>query len=281
MRIHTALTCSARTFIYAANPTSGVTGSAPSAKAWTALLRSWDRQQESSIPNRESKFEAVLTVLGTYLGRRFTVMDLGSGPGSLAVRILERFPQARVTAVDFDPVLLKIGREASKALDRHITWVDADIGSAGWTEQLPSMGFDAVVSSTALHWLDRPRLGRMYGDLARIMRKGGIFLNGDVLPLGEAKKTLTDITEKIRFDRYGTLEVEFGPWERWWKKVEREQKGLGPAFRERKARFAGATAPEGMLSLEDHVQLLHAAGFSEVDTLWQNLMQDRILAAIR
>jgi len=210
-------------------------------------------------------------------------LDLGSGPGSLAVRVLERFPQARVTAVDFDPVLLKIGREASKASGRRITWVDADIGSAGWTEHLPHSRFDAVVSSTALHWLDRARLGRMYVDLARIMRKGGIFLNGDVLPLGEAKKVLTDITEKIRYDRYGTLQVEFGPWERWWKKVEREQKGLGlgTAFRERQVRFAGAPAPERMLSLEDHVQLLHAAGFSEVDTLWQNLMQDRILAAIR
>ena len=258
-----------------------MTKSTPSAKTWSALLRSWDRQQEGSIPNRQSKFDAVLTVLGAYLGRRFTVMDLGSGPGSLAVRILERFPQARVTAVDFDPVLLKIGREASKASGKHIIWVDADIGSAGWTEQLPHSRYDAVVSSTALHWLDRARLGRMYGDLARVMREGGIFLNGDVLPPGEAKKTLTDITERIRYDRYGTLQVEFGPWERWWKKVEREQKELGPAFRERKARFGGAPAPEGMLPLEDHVQLLHAAGFSEVDTLWQNLMQDRILAAIR
>jgi hypothetical protein len=36
-----------------------------------------------------------------------------------------------------------------------------------------------------------------------------------------------------------------------------------------------------MLPLEDHVQLLRSAGFSEVDSLWQNLLQDRILAAIR
>ena len=256
-------------------------GLASSEPDWPALLRSWDRQQESCIPNRQSKFEAILTVLGAYLPKRFTAMDLGSGPGSLAVRVLDRFPGARVVAVDFDPVLLKIGREVSNAIGKRISWVDADIGSARWAEQLPRNRFDAVVSSTALHWLDRARLGRLYRDLAKVMRRGGIFLNGDVLPPGEDKKTLGDITEKIRYERYGTLQVEFEPWQRWWKKVEREQKSLGPVFRERRARFAHTQASEGMLPLEDHVQLLRAAGFSEVDSLWQNLLQDRILAAIR
>ena len=63
--------------------------------------------------------------------------------------------------------------------------------------------------------------------------------------------------------------------------MERGQKSLEPVFRERRARFAHTEASEGMLPLEDHVQLLRAAGFSEVDTIWQNLLQDRILAAIR
>ena len=199
----------------------------------------------------------------------------------MAIRVLDRFAEARVVAVDFDPVLLKIGIEASKPLGKRISWVDADIGSARWTKQLPHNRFDAVVSSTALHWLDGARLGRLYRDLAKVMRRGGIFLNGDVLPPGEDKKNLGDITEKIRYERYGTLQVEFAPWQRWWKRVEREQKSLGPVFRKRKARFAHTEASEGMLPLEDHVRLLRAAGFSEVDSLWQNLLQDRILAAIR
>ena len=199
----------------------------------------------------------------------------------MAFSILSKFPEARVVAVDFDPVLLEIGRQASKGFGARISWVDADIGSAAWTNRLPRGRFDAVVSSTALHWLDKERLARLYRDLAKVMISGGIFLNGDVLPPGEDKKTLGDITEKIRYERYGTLQVEFGPWERWWKKVEREQKSLGTAFRKRRARFGHTQASEGMLPLGDHVQLLRASGFSEVDSLWQNLLQDRILAAIR
>ena len=256
-------------------------GSASSEPDWSALLRSWDRQQERCIPNRQSKFEAILDVLGVYLPKRFTALDLGSGPGSLSVRILRRFPRARVVAVDFDPVLLRIGREASRGFGRRISWVDADIGTAGWTSKLPRHSFDAVVSSTAIHWLDERRLRRLYIDLARIVKRGGIFLNGDVLPLGKSKRTLGEIAERIRYERHGTLQVEFAPWSHWWKKVERDEKALGPVFQERKARFAGSQDSEGLLPFELHTRLLRSAGFREVDSIWQNLLQDRVLAAVR
>lgn len=255
--------------------------SEPPEPDWNALLESWDQQQDSCIPNRQSKFEAMLNVLDAYLPRNFTALDLGSGPGSMSIHILRRFPKARVAAVDFDPVLLKIGKESSKQYGRRITWVDADIGAAGWASHLPNRTFDAVVSSTAIHWLDRTRLRRLYEDLSKILRSGGIFLNGDVLPWGDSRKTLGKIAEKLRYERFGTLEVEFAPWHRWWEEVEREQKGLGPAFRQRKERFAHSPTSEGMLPVEFHVRLLRSAGFSEVGTIWQNLLEDQVLAAVR
>jgi SAM-dependent methyltransferase len=248
---------------------------------WNALLESWDEQQDSCIPSRRSKFEAILDVLGAYLPKNFTALDLGSGPGSMSFQILRRFPKARVVATDFDPVLLKIGRESSKQYGRRITWVDADIGAADWASHLPNRTFDAVVSSTAIHWLDGVRLRRLYEDLPKILRSGGVFLNGDVLPWGENEKTLRRIAEKLRYARHGTLEVEFAPWHQWWEELERGQKSLGPAFRQRKERFASSPASEGMLPVEFHMRLLRSAGFSEVGTIWQDLLEDRVLAAIR
>lgn len=113
------------------------------------------------------------------------------------------------------------------------------------------------------------------------VRARGIFLNGDVLPWGEGRKTLGKIAEKLRFARYGTLEVEFAPWYRWLEEAEREQKSLGPAFRQRKERFAHSPVSEGMLPVEFHMRLLRSAGFSEVGTMWQGLLQDQVLAAVR
>jgi len=137
------------------------------------------------------------------------------------------------------------------------------------------------VSSTAIHWMDKPRIRRFYSDLAKALRRGGIYLNGDVMPRGRGKEKLGEISEKIRYSRHGTLEVEFAPWQEWWEKVEREQEGLAPEFQERRKRFANAQSIRGMLPLEFHTKMLEQVGFSEIDTVWQNLLDDRVLAAIR
>ena len=247
---------------------------------WAGLLESFDALQDNTIPNRQAKFEAMLEVLGAYLPATFSALDLGSGPGSLSLRILQRFPAASVVAVDFDPVLLKIGQNALKDFGRRIEWVDADIGTAGWRDRLPRFKFDAVVSSTAILWMDKPRVRRVYRDLTRVLRKGGIFLNGDVMPWGTSKK-IHEVSEKIRYSKYGTIEVEFAPWREWWEKMEREQGALAPTFEERKERFANGQPSEGMLPIESHVGMIRQAGFREVDTIWQNLLEDRVLAAIR
>lgn len=198
----------------------------------------------------------------------------------MSLRILRKFPKASVVAVDYDPVLLKIGHEALKQYDKRIEWVDADIGTAGWRSRLPRRKFDAIVSTTALHWMDKARLRRLYSDLAKILRKGGIFLNGDIMP-GRGKEKLQGIAERIRYSRHGTLEVEFAPWQVWWEKVEREQVSLAPMFRDKKTRFAKAQASEELLPVGLHTDILGRVGFSEVDTLWQSPLQDRVLAAIR
>ena len=77
---------------------------------YAAWLARWDDQQESFNPNRERRFEAMFDILEAWLPRRFTALDLGCGPGSLSARLLRRFPAARVVAVDFDPVVLRIGQ---------------------------------------------------------------------------------------------------------------------------------------------------------------------------
>src|SRR2546422_10781828 len=96
-------------------------------------LARWDLQQESYNPSRERRFNAMFDVLGANLPRRFTAIDLGCGLGSLTARLLRRFPAARVVAVDFDPVILRVGQRALRDLSRRIAWVDADLGARRWT----------------------------------------------------------------------------------------------------------------------------------------------------
>jgi trans-aconitate methyltransferase len=70
------------------------------------LLARWDRQQEGYIRQREERFEVMFEVLETAFGKTFTIIDAACGPGSLSRRLLDRFPAAKVIAVDADVMLL-------------------------------------------------------------------------------------------------------------------------------------------------------------------------------
>ncbi len=76
-------------------------------------IERWDRQQEESLPDREDRFTALIDAVEEGTGRPDPlVLDLGCGPGSLAVRLLDRMPHATVIGIDADPVSLALGQAA-------------------------------------------------------------------------------------------------------------------------------------------------------------------------
>lgn len=250
--------------------------------AWQKWYRDWERQQEAFNRNRERRFSRMLDLVAASLPPRFVALDLGCGPGSLSARLLRRFPQATSVAVDYDPVTLRVGQGSLGSFGGRLRWVDADLGSPGWEEGLPVRRFDAALSTTALHWLDRRRLGRLYRDLGRILRRGGIFLDGDRLPFGEGAPELARLAEKLRHRRFGSLSTEWrslsGPWRQWWAAAERDPV-LGPLVAERAGR--GLEHPERQnVPLAFHVRALRRAGFGPVEVLWRDI-EDAVLYARR
>ncbi len=244
------------------------------------MLRSWDAQQESFNPDRERRFSAMFDVLGASVPKRFTALDLGSGPGSLSVSLLRRFPAARVIAVDYDPVSLRVGRGALGSFRGRLAWVVAKLGARGWTDALPRRRVDAALSTTALHWLPEADLRSLYRDLGRLLRRGGVFLDGDHLPWGPGAKGLTRLVEKVRRQRFGGGQIgeEWTAWTRWWEKAERIP-ALRPYFDERKRRTA-EHPKQVILPLEVHEDALRRAGFRDVGVVWQDL-SNRVLFARR
>ncbi|HBO7013618.1 TPA: class I SAM-dependent methyltransferase, partial [Pseudomonas aeruginosa] len=103
-----------------------------------ALLERWDRQQEGYIRQREERYEAMFQLLEDLFGRdgRFTAIDAACGPGSLGRRLLERFPAARVVALDADVMLLEIARTALAGFAERVRVVECDLTDPGWTERV-------------------------------------------------------------------------------------------------------------------------------------------------
>ena len=93
--------------------------------------------------------------------------------------------------------MLAIGRGAIGTVDGRLRWIEADLASQEWLEALGETKVDAVLSSTALHWLEPEPLARLYHDLGRVLRPGGVFLNGDHVAFGPSLPTLARLSQSV------------------------------------------------------------------------------------
>jgi len=243
------------------------------------LLASWDRQQASYITKREARFEVMLDAVRLAVPDDGVVLDLASGPGSISARLLERMPRLTVIALDYDPVLLELGRRALAHHGDRVRFVDGDLFDPDWAAGLDGVRPDAVLSSTALHWLPAHVLVRVYTELAALLPTGGLFANADHLRFIESRPFFAELARR---DDERTQAVDRGngalDWDEWWAWLvaEPEFAALAP---ERARRFSDRP-PNPDLSLDFHVAALRTAGFAEAGPVWQHL-DDYVVAARR
>ncbi|MCF3102887.1 class I SAM-dependent methyltransferase [Streptomyces roseoverticillatus] len=234
---------------------------------WNAWQDSWDRQQEWYMPDREERFRVMLDMVEAFAGPAPRVLDLACGTGTITARLLDRFPGAESTGVDLDPALLAIARGTFAGDDR-VRFVTADLKDPDWTARLPHDRYDAVLTATALHWLHADPLRTLYGQLAGLVRDGGVFLNADHMPdpatprINEAERAL----RHARMDRAKAAGVL--DWRAWWDLAAADPVLAGPTAE----RFGiyGEHADGDTPSAEWHARTLREAGFAEARTVWSS-----------
>ncbi|MFN8632985.1 MAG: class I SAM-dependent methyltransferase [Chloroflexota bacterium] len=252
---------------------------------WSNWLRSWDRQQEAYLPDREERFTAMLDVLDLQLRPDFVALDLACGPGAISQRLLERFPNAQAIALDTDPVLLALGEGALGDMGGRLTWAKDDLTDLDWIGRLPQTlagrPLDAVLSSTALHWLSGADLARVYRQLGALMPEGSVLMNADNMSFGPQRPTIQRIASAVKQrEQAGAVAVsDKGPWEAWWDAVGQEPT-LATLLAERTERLRWFDRAWINPSYDFQVGALHEAGFREVATFWQR-RDNRILLAVR
>jgi SAM-dependent methyltransferase len=101
------------------------------------------------------------------LGRQHALIDLGTGPGVLALGFAPHV--GRIVGVDPEPAMIAAAREAAARASQAITLIE------GTAENLPADigSFDVVTIGRALHWMDRDAtLAR----LERLVAPQGVIL---------------------------------------------------------------------------------------------------------
>ncbi|GAA3492164.1 class I SAM-dependent methyltransferase [Streptomyces cremeus] len=245
-------------------------------QGWGEWQASWDRQQEWYMPDREERFRVMLDMVEAFVGREARVLDLACGTGSITGRLLERFPDARSTGVDLDPALLAIAR-GTFAGDSRAEFVSADLTDPAWRDKLPYDRYDAVLTATALHWLRLGPLATLYGQVAELVREGGVFMNADRM-----KDLATPrINAAERAQRHALMERTKGDagvtdWAGWWRLAAADPELAAPTA-ERFAVF-GEHADGETPSAEWHASTLRAAGFAEARAVWASPSDALVLA---
>jgi trans-aconitate methyltransferase len=248
---------------------------------WQRWLQRWDAMQTAYLPERERRFTVMLDVLGVVLPESFVAVDLACGPGGISQRLLERFPHARCIAVDYDPALLTLGQQVLGEMGGRLRWVEADLRDPGWLERLGEERVDAILSTTALHWLEVGDLARLYHQLGGLVRVGGIVLNGDHLRFGPYLPTFHMIVETVQQRlRAEAAERQVGEgWRQWWQALAQEP-DMRELVAERSRRFSQQVDDDRAPIVEVHEAALRDAGFREVGVIWRNL-DDGVLLAVR
>lgn len=238
---------------------------------------SWDRQQAAYINRREERFAVMLDVLAETVPDDALVLDLACGPGSISDRVLHRFPRMSCVAVDYDPMLLELGRLALTEHGDRVVFREADLWDPHWLEVLGGRRPHAILSSTALHWLPADILSRVYREAGEIVLPDGVLMNADHLrqlegrPLFEELSRRDDAATQHRDHAAGALS-----WDVWFAELAAHPH-FAPLTAERERRFA-QRLPNPDLSVSFHVEALRAGQFREAGPLWQHLDDFVILA---
>ena len=99
---------------------------------------------------------------------RGKLLDVGCGPGHLAIDISKRFPGLEVTGLDLLPDMIAFAeKNKKKASAVNVKFVLGDVASLPYDDEQ----FDVVVSSLSLHHWENP--GQALGEIHRVLKTGG------------------------------------------------------------------------------------------------------------
>jgi tRNA threonylcarbamoyl adenosine modification protein (Sua5/YciO/YrdC/YwlC family) len=137
------------------------------------------------IPAYDEFQEAVARATGAGASR---VLELGTGTGETARRLLVRHPDAMLLGIDESASMLAAAREALPG-DRVSLQVRAI------EQPLPEGPFDVVASALCVHHLEGESKRDLFGRVREVLAPGGRFVLGDVIVPVDPADAVTSLTE--------------------------------------------------------------------------------------
>jgi tRNA (cmo5U34)-methyltransferase len=172
------------------------------------------------------------------------VLDLGCGTGNLTAAALQHFPTADIHALDISADILNECRTRFAA-NSNIHYHQQDFSQLDF----PNASFDLIISSIAIHHIVDDKKAKLYRKLHRLLKPGGVFVFAD-----QTRGTTNEIYQK-HINRWKEEALKLGSSEADWQLW-----------------MAHQDAHDYHTPVGWHLKQLEAAGFTEVDVIWKNMM---------
>lgn len=212
----------------------------------------FDSGMRQLLPRYEEMLSAIAQCLPTTISR---ILELGCGTGELSLKILNRCPDAQLVAVDYSPRMLQFAKGKIEAAGYAQRWtgIEADFGD--WANNPDKFGigtgFDACVSSLAIHHLTDEMKLRLCQRIRASLTPNGWFWNADpVLPESPALAEIYQAAREEWVAQQGTTLAEI-----------RARMGT--------SNTQGYSSQDQLATLAAQLQMLIAAGFHLVAVPWK------------
>jgi tRNA (cmo5U34)-methyltransferase len=138
----------------------------------------------TEVPAYEELQDAVAAATRPVVARR--VLDLGTGTGETAGRVLALHDDVFLVGVDESDEMLTMAR-------RTLPVSRVELRVSRLQDPLPAGPFELVVSALAVHHLDAAAKAELFGRVHSLLAAGGRFVLGDVVVPDEPEDAVTPV----------------------------------------------------------------------------------------
>lgn len=211
---------------------------------------------DSGIRQLLPRYDEMLEVITRCLcATTHRVLELGCGTGELSLKILNRYPEAKIIALDYSPRMLEFAQAkiTASGYEQRWTGVQADFGDWASRPEEYDIGreFDACVSSLAIHHLEDETKFKLFQQIADSLNPQGCFWNADpVLP--ELPK-LAPVYQSAREEWASQQGID----------LTAIRAKVGTSYPQ------GYSSPDQLATVDTHLHMLSLAGFETVAIPWK------------
>lgn len=171
------------------------------------FVDNWVARDDGRQDQRGPMIEAAVAAAPFPDDRAIRALDVGAGYGLLSRRLLERFPNARVTLQDVSEPMFGHARERLAEYADRAEFVNSDFSRRDWAAALGGP-FDFVMSAIAIHNMYSDDLiASIYKDIYGLTAEGGMFANLDYAAQAGGVDTHVRWLEEAGFSGVDAVEI--------------------------------------------------------------------------